>query len=244
MEKVSHEDYIDPMYRRLMNSKRGQKLVQVLRVVAMGMKTIEEINDETGYTRSEIRELISKGLKAGYIEVWRTTKCVPGNRGRPVAAKREEDTGRPANLYSITAEAKWLIRFDPFTGPKWNQVERVYERLLPLDVWDSYANFRYAIQANPLLRKFQKSDEFMINEFRQTIFKLFVFFTQWRIENVEQLYDELIKTFAETVRPEDMVDYYSALERCLPQLQSSVDHCKLILNKMQTVPKIREYLGY
>jgi hypothetical protein len=224
-----------------MNDKRGRKLIHVLRMVAKGMKTKNEIEDETGIKPSEARELILKGLREGYIEKWKRIGA-RGVRGRPISGKKEESQGRPADVYSLTDDGKWLIRFDPFIRAEWGQVEKAYEILMPNDVWDSYTSFLYAIRNDPLLRKFQKPDEFMENELQQVIFKPFVFAAEYKIENVEQLYDKLIDCFTQSVRPEHIVGYYSSLESCFPQLQGIVDRCELLMRKMQTIPKVQEYL--
>lgn len=241
LKKVSCEDFIDPTYRTLMRSKRGRKLVSILRLLSEGMMTIKEITRRTRFSRSEVRDLIGKGLKDGYVEICNIER-VHRKRGKPVIGEFEKDTGRPPDYYYLTGDGKWLIRLDPEVRDRWDEVKIAYKKIVEHTDFDSYADLVYAIRKHPQLKKYQKPYYFMDEELELTIFSPFIYGNEHGAKEI-QLYDELVKTIETAVKPEHVLNYYLALERSLVEFNAILDRCKSLVEKMQKIQGAKEYLG-
>jgi len=240
LQRDSLEDYIDSKYKRLIGNARGRKLIQVLRLLTEGIMTKKEIARRTGFSASEVRELVKKGLVDGYIE--RRTKEIRGKPGRLPNRGQRKRAGRPSYYYYLNGDGKWLIRLDPEVRDRWDEVEIAYEKLIEHTIFDSYANLVYAIRKNAELRKYQKADYFMDDELQRTVLNPFLYVGEYGAKEATQLYDELVRVIKISVRSEDVIGYYSALEESLKELNTVVDCHKALMEKMRTLPEVQEYL--
>jgi hypothetical protein len=225
-----------------MKSGRGQKLIQVLRLLTEGIMTKKEIAKRTNFSLSETRELLKKGLEEELVEACTGEGKVHKKPGRPLTLEQEDVTGRPSNYYFLSGDGKWLIRSDPEVRDRWNQTEATYEKLVEHTGFDSYADLVDAIRRHPKLTNYQKSNYFINGELERVVLNPFLYIGEYRAKEVIQLYDELVRVIKTSVRSEDVVVYYQVLEGSLKELNVIVDCHKALMKKMQTLPEVQEYL--
>jgi DNA-binding Lrp family transcriptional regulator len=241
--KVSSQDYVDPAYKQLMRNKRGRKLVKVLRILAEGIMTKNDVAERTAFSASEVRELLKKGVDQGYINTGKKVGKASRRRGHPFSmkSKTEMDTGRPPGFYNLSSDGIWLMRLDPEVRDRWSITEENYQEIVDHDVFHSYLDLLYAIRVHPKLKKHQKPSQLMENELQQTVLAPFVLGNEHGIRDI-RLYEELVKTIRENVRSEHVLGYYLALEASGTELDEIVRCYKLLLEVMKKLPEVQEYL--
>ena len=217
-------------------------MIQVLRSLTEGMMTKKEIAKRTSFSLSEVRELLKKGLEEELVEACTGEGKVHRKPGRPLHLEREDVAGRPSNYYFLTGNGKWLIRSDPEVRDRWDQTEMTYEKLVEHTSFDSYDDLVEAIRRHPKLMDYQKSSYFMDDELQRVVLNPFLYVGEYRAKEVMQLYDELVKVIKTSVRSEDVIGYYSALEESLKELNTVVDCHKALMKKMRILPEVQEYL--
>ena len=164
LTKVSKEDYIDPRYKKYMKSKKGRKIIKLLRILTERAFTREELRVRTGFSKSEVRKLLFEATDQNFVAEIGGTK-VRKKRGRSVTEPfKEKETTRPPSHYALTSEAMWLMRFDPEVRDRWQDIEKTYDPTVTFTLFDSYANLLYAIQKHPILREYRKPYYFMDQE--------------------------------------------------------------------------------
>jgi len=239
--RVSKEDYIDPRYKKYMKSKKGEKMITLLRILTERAFTRDELRDRTGFSLGEIRNLLLEAVDENFVAEIRGTK-VQRSRGRSITQPyKKEETTRPPSHYALTSEAMWLMRFDPETRDRWKEVERTYDKTVTFTAFDSYANLLYAIQKHPILRQYRKPYYFMDQVLQQVPLNPFT----WggpREGEMEKVYDELVKVIKESVRSEHISAYYRVLEDAISELNVILARHKLLMKKMQAIPEVQQHL--
>lgn len=239
-EKISEQDFIDPNYRSLMKTKKGKKLIQILRLIIKGSVTVNDIQRKSGFSTSEVKKLLVLGIEREYIKEYKIDK-LRRRRGRPIATRKIEDLGRPPKYYYLTGDGKWLMRFDPEVRDCWSNLKETLRLFVKHSEFHSFADFMYEIRKHPQLREFQRSNSLMENMLEQITLRPFVFGNYYGVR-IPQLYDELVRVLKESVYPDHIPGYYTALETSLEELKE-VEKChELLLEKMQAIPEVLNYL--
>jgi hypothetical protein len=203
--------------------------------------TKEGIAKETGFSLSNVRELVAKGIELGYIERLKGKEGIRRKPGKPKKGKSEKETGRPPDYYHLSKNGEILIRFDPVVRDRWKDIEKTYADTFEHGEFDSYYTLVYAIRKHPQLKKYQKAGNFMHDELQLALLSPFVFGNEHGIREIRD-YDELIETMKTNVKPEHILNYYLALKRRLPDSEAILASHKLLLKKMQAIPDVHEYL--
>ncbi len=240
-----------------MRSKSGQKLLEVLRIIAKDVVTVNDIKSRTGYSFSEVRKLLEKGKSLNYIEsverVGGFKKC-PGkhlhNRLGPSKGNGSlSKGGRPEHYFYITSQGRSLMRFDPELKDKWAQIKEQYLQIddpSMLDViFESKDELRYRIGASATLREFEGFDVedalFGGGSFYLSALKRFLYVPERLDKRAIVCYDELVKVIGETSNPELLIQYCQAIEVSLQRLSKATEKHKLLLEKMRQMPELKEY---
>jgi len=240
--EVKREDYMDYRYKQLMKTNRGRKLVEIMKLLTKGVMTVKELNSKTGFSESEVKELIKKGVQKGYI----AKTQIPRSPGRPKAIRSDIERmmirGRRPNYFHLTGDGLWIIRFDPEVRDRWPDIERRYEDLAGHSLYHSYANLLYAIRKHPKLRKHQKPYYFMDGELQRTALNPFLWTDRREEDEVVKLYDDLVKVIKDNVRPQFILNYYITLEESAQRLERVLKRHRLLMEKMKKLPEVQEYL--
>lgn len=251
--KVSENDYIDPTYKKLMKKKSGRKLIQILRLLAIDVLTVKEIQEKTKFSTSEIRKLINKeqNEKNPHLEVFTRSGDFQKRPGRKSSVKevlsktKAKGGGRPEQYISISGNGKWLMRFDPEVRDVWTKAEKNYLDIPNPTLFDSYLNLKFRLSQSPILKEFRNlTTSFVFGGYplHMQIIKPFLFVPERLDEKSVQSYDELVKVLQEEVLPKHVVNYYRAIESSLSSLSKAVEKHKILLEKMRQIPEVREYL--
>lgn len=236
------EDYIDPRYKKYMNSRKGKKMITLLRILTERAFTREELKETTGFSLGEVRKLLLSAADQNFVAEIRGTKVHRRRGGSITQPYKEKETTRPPSHYALTSEAMWLMRFDPEVRDRWQEIERAYDKTVTFTAFDSYANLLYAIQKHPNLRQYRKPYYFMDQELQQVPLNPFL----WggpREGEEEKVYNELVKVIKESVRSNHIFSYYRVLEQAVSELDAILDCHKLLIKKMQILPEVQEYLN-
>jgi len=242
MSKITPEDHIDPEYKRLIKRKRGKKLIQVLKLLCEGIMTRSKIQRRTKFSISEVRELTNLGIKKGYIKRYSITDKLHRSPGRPQLYESIRNLGRRPDYFCLSGNGKWLMRFDPNVRDRWEQLGVKHEGIVEQTEFDSYTDFIYAIRKNPTLNKYRKPYYYMDQELERTALNPFLFVGFLKVEDAEQLHNELINVLKESVASEHIVSYYLALESGIKELYEILSRHRLLLEKMKTLKEVQQYL--
>lgn len=187
-----NKDYFDNRYSKLMKSKSGKKIIDIMIVLANGLLNIREIQSEllkiNPMPRSTVVECLRIAEKKGYIDHCYKSGKFRYLRGNPKRGLKDRRSGRPSYLYWLTSDGLLIIRLVPRIREKWSQVassEAHVENIVPL--FDSVVNIMEALGEDPDLCKNSKPYYFMNGELQRTILNPFV----WIHEADEKLTSEL-----------------------------------------------------
>jgi hypothetical protein len=249
---MSEDDYIDPTYNKLFIESSNEKLLAVLRLIVLDLRTADELKDKTGFHMTQVRRSLKKAIKENYVEAYprkRSHIFQPGRppvirKNLPFQDKKLKTVGRPEIYYSITSKGRWLMRFDPQVRDLYFESEKTYKEpnLLP---FDSYLDLRYEVKQNPKLNRFPKYDHFLHFDYPLQLMALhpFLFVPESKDNEAMNIYNLLIDCVEKTVKPEHILDYYLAVEKSLERFQRAIDRHKALLDAMKKLPEVKEYLA-
>lgn len=224
-----------------MRTKQGKKLIDIFRILARSISTIEEIKLKTGYPRSEIRNLLNLAEEHGHIHKHSRGR-IRRPRGKPRTGEFEKDTGRPPWFYRLTGKALFLMRFDPKLADRWKSVMETYTKVHKPDMFDSFNDLKYAIQKHPVLGKLEKPYYFD-GELQRTLLNPFLFDRSIDERQVDELCDELVQLIRQNVRPEHIGNYISTLQDSVSRLEDVLKKHRLLIEKMNSAETTLQHFG-
>lgn len=254
MVKVSKGDYIDPTYKKLSQKPSGQKLLRILRLVALNVMTVKEIQKTTNYSMSEVKKLLRRAEEKNYVKAFIRKGPFKLGSGRPPQDKiasldemqrKIKKTGRPEAYYSITGDGRWLMALDPEIRDKLSEAEKNYLDIPRITLFDSYPSLKRRIISDSVLKQFSRYDKDIL--FRGYSFLLpllgpFLFVPDYESEEAVNCYGLLVKAINESVKSEHISYYYRAVEASFVQLQKAIHRHQLLLDEMEKLPEVKEYL--
>jgi hypothetical protein len=245
MPRVSTDHYIDCAYQKYMQTKRGQKIIELCCLLTEASYTKKALVKKMKTSASEARELLKILIQEHYITYYKRIGGIHWRRGRPssdsdVDNQLDEGKGRPPKYYSLTADGRFLVRFDPRIANRWFTTEAGKSKLTEQEPLDSYANLEYAIRADKQFRKFGRAQSLMSDDLEGLILNRFVL--GYDPKEIPYLYNALVKIMKENVPIDYLLSYYIALERNLQELSSIEKRTKLLMEKMSSLPTIQTYI--
>lgn len=217
-------------------------MITLLRILTERAFTREELRVKTGFSLGVVRKLLLEAVDQNFVARIGGTK-VRKRPGRSITEPyKEKKFTRPPSHYALTSEAMWLMRLDPEVRDRWQEIEKTYDETVTFTAFDSYANLLYTIQKHPILRQYRKPYYFMDQELQQVPLNPFIWDGPHERE-VKKVYDELVKVMKESVRSDHIFSYYRVLEEAVSELNEILACHKLLLEKMQTLPEVQQYLN-
>lgn len=226
-----------------MNTKQGNKLITIFRILANKIATIQEIIPDTKhidsrnnvhyFSRSEVRKLLILAEEHGLVYSF-SLSDISRPRGRPPTIRKKRDTGRRPKVYTLTYKSRFLMRFDPELSKEWKAIEQAYYKIERPNTFDSYINLKYAIKNHPVLSKFEKPYYFD-GELQRTLLNPLLFETSLSDNQFNELSDELVKLIKENVRSEFVKNYESTLQNSLSRLEKMIRRHNLMINKIKKI---------
>ena len=128
------------------------------------------------------------------------------------------------NLHTIAVSlaSLWFLRFDPEVRDRWPEIEEMYEKRVEFDLFHAYANLIYAFRQHPELNKFRKPYYFMDDELQLSALNPFIYVWGYDVDEVTQLYDDLVEVIKDNVESEYIMNYYRTLSDSHSELQGII----------------------
>jgi len=208
-------------------------LIEIFRVLADNIATIEEIRSKKGFSRSEIRKLLILSEGNDLVSAY-PIGDISRPRGRPLTAKKQTETGRRPLVYALTYKSRLLMRFDPELAEKWKAIEQAHYKIEEPNILDSYNNLKYAIKNHPVLSKFEKPHYFD-GELQRTLLNPLLFETSLNDEQFDELSDEFVRLIKQNVKPEFIKNYHSTLQSSVSRLEKTLSRHKLVIGKIEAI---------
>lgn len=224
-----------------MRTRQGKKLIDIFRILARSISTIEEIRLKTDYSRSEIRNLLNLAEEHGHVHKHSRGR-IRRPRGKPRIGEFEKETGRPPWFYRLTGKALFLMRFDPKLADQWESVMETYTRFHRPNIFDSFNDLKYAIQKHPVLGKLGKPYYFD-GELQRTLLNPFLFERGLSQEEIDDLSGELAMLIRENVQPEHVKNYISTLQDSISRLEDVLAKHRLLTDKIKSTETTLQHFG-
>jgi len=222
-----------------MKRKEGKKIINICRILAHGIFTIEEIkksleeSEHEFHSKSEIHKLLKMAEEHEWITAYPGLRKIRP-KGKPRLGESEKKTGRPPVWYGLSYKGLFYMRFDTKLVDKWKSVEEAYDKIHKPTTLDSFNNLSYAIQKHPVLGKIGRPYYFD-GELHRTVLNPFLFERPLSEKQVDELSDELVRLMSENVRPEFLKIYIASLKDSLSRLENVVKRHRLMINKIKSL---------